>query len=194
VTIENSNTNVEELHHDRPVEDTAGEAAGKADEKPVENPLTAEVAALTAERDQLLKTRAELHDRSLRLQAEFDNFRKRTEKDRSEFAQYAGMELIRELLPVLDNFELALKTECASKDYAKGVEMIYQRMAENLKKAGLEPIEALGKPFDPHFHQAVEKFSTGEAPEDTVLSEFQRGYLFKGKLLRASMVKVAVKP
>jgi molecular chaperone GrpE len=160
----------------------------------VENPLTAEVAALTAERDQLAKARAELQDRALRLQAEFDNFRKRTDKDRSEFAQYAGMELIRELLPVLDNFELALKTECASKDYAKGVEMIYQRMADTLKKTGLEPIEAAGKPFDPHVHQAVERFATEDAPEDTVLSEFQRGYMYKGKLLRPSMVKVAVKP
>ena len=160
----------------------------------VENPLSAELAALSLERDQLAKAKAELQDRALRLQAEFDNFRKRTDKDRSEFAQYAGMELIRELLPVLDNFELALKTECASKDYAKGVEMIYQRMADTLKKTGLEPIEATGKPFDPHVHQAVERFATEDAPEDTVLSEFQRGYMYKGKLLRPSMVKVAVKP
>jgi len=160
-------------------------------EDPVEN---AEISALTSERDQLARAKSELQDRVLRLQAEFDNFRKRTEKDRSEFAQYAGMELIRELLPVLDNFELALKAECASKDYSKGVEMIYQRMADTLKKAGLEPIEAEGKPFDPHVHQAVERFPTDDAPEDKVLSEFQRGYMFKGKLLRASMVKVAVKP
>jgi molecular chaperone GrpE len=163
-------------------------------EESVENALSAEIAALSVERDQLAKTKAEMQDRALRLQAEFDNFRKRTDKDRSEFAQYAGMELIRELLPVLDNFELALKTECASKDYAKGVEMIYQRMADTLKKAGLEPIDAVNKPFDPHVHQAVERFATDDTPEDTVLSEFQRGYMFKGKLLRASMVKVAVKP
>src|SRR6516165_3771701 len=123
-------------------------------EESVENALSAEIAALSVERDQLAKTKAEMQDRALRLQAEFDNFRKRTDKDRSEFAQYAGMELIRELLPVLDNFELALKTECASKDYAKGVEMIYQRMADTLKKAGLEPIDAVNKPFDPHVHQA----------------------------------------
>jgi molecular chaperone GrpE len=182
VTTNKSNPNVEELPEDCAAEES------------VENPLAAEVAALTAERDQLLKTRSELNDRSLRLQAEFDNFRKRTEKDRSEFAQYAGMELIRELLPVLDNFDLAVKVECTSKDYAKGIEMIYQRMADTLKKAGLEPIEATGKPFDPHVHQAVERFATEDAPEDTVLSEFQKGYMFKGKLLRASMVKVAVKP
>jgi molecular chaperone GrpE len=186
VNTETTNPNVEEL----PKEQPGGE--------PVENvsgvQLAAEVAALTAERDQLVKDKAELLDRVLRLQAEFDNFRKRTDKDRSEFVQYAGMELIRELLPVLDNFDLALKTECASKEYAKGIEMINQRMADTLKKAGLEPIEAVGQPFDPHLHQAVERFPTEEAPEDTVLSEFQRGYKFKGKLLRPSMVKVAVHP
>jgi molecular chaperone GrpE len=182
VKKEQDNPNVEELPEEHPAEDL------------VESALSAEVAALTVERDQLAKAKSELHDRALRLQAEFDNFRKRTEKDRSEFAQYAGMELIRELLPVLDNFELALKVECTSKDYAKGIEMIYQRMADSLKKAGLEPIEATGKPFDPNVHQAVERFPTDEVPEDSVVSEFQRGYMFKGKLLRASMVKVAVKP
>ncbi len=179
MNTEKSNPNVEELPEEHIGEESA------------EN---SEIAALISERDQLARAKSEMQDRVLRLQAEFDNFRKRTEKDRSEFAQYAGMELIRELLPVLDNFELALKVECASKDYAKGVEMIYQRMADTLKKAGLEPIEAAGKPFDPHVHQAVERFPTDEAVEDTVLSEFQRGYMFKGKLLRASMVKVAAKP
>jgi molecular chaperone GrpE len=182
VKKDQDNPNVEELPEEHPAED------------PIESAYASELAALTAERDQLAKAKSELQDRALRLQAEFDNFRKRTEKDRSEFAQYAGMELIRELLPVLDNFELALKVECTSKDYAKGIEMIYQRMADSLKKAGLEPIEATGKPFDPHVHQAVERFPTDDAPEDTILSEFQRGYMFKGKLLRASMVKVAVKP
>jgi molecular chaperone GrpE len=182
VKKDQDNHNVEEL----PEEHLA--------EEPVESASAAEIAALTAERDQLARAKSELHDRALRLQAEFDNFRKRTEKDRSEFAQYAGMELIRELLPALDNFELALKVDCTSKDYAKGIEMIYQRMADTLKKAGLEPIEAAGKLFDPNVHQAVERFPTDEVPEDTVVSEFQRGYMFKGKLLRASMVKVAVKP
>lgn len=182
MTKDQNNRNVEEVPEERPAEELA------------ESPSAADVAALTADRDQLAKVKSELQDRVLRLQAEFDNFRKRTEKDRSEFAQYAGMELIRELLPVLDNFELALKAESGSKDYAKGVEMIYQRMADTLKKAGVEPIEAAGKPFDPHVHQAVERVPTEDAPEDTVLSEFQRGYMFKGKLLRPSMVKVAVKP
>lgn len=156
--------------------------------------LQAEIEQLAAEKEQLGKEKLELLDRALRLQAEFDNFRKRSEKDRAEFVQYAGMELVRELLPVLDNFELALKVEPGGKDYAKGVEMIYQRMADTLKKTGLEPIEAEGKQFDPHIHQAVEKVQTTDAADETILGEFQRGYKYKGKLLRASMVKVAVHP
>ena len=143
------------------------------------------VAALVTERD-------DLKDLLLRRQAEFDNFRKRTERERSEYLQYAGMELVRDMLPVLDDFDRALKTECSSPEYAKGVEMIYNRMYESLKKMGLEPIESMGKPFDPHMHQAVERVETKDAADGMILAEFQRGYLFKGKMLRPSMVKVAV--
>ena len=130
----------------------------------------------------------------LRRQAEFDNYRKRTEKERSEYVQYAGSEIVREMLPVLDDFERALKTECGSPEYARGVEMIYSRMYESLKKLGLEPIETAGASFDPHLHQAVERVETKDAADGTILGEFQRGYRFKGKLLRPSMVKVAVRP
>jgi molecular chaperone GrpE len=135
-----------------------------------------------------------LKDLLLRRQAEFDNYRKRTERERSEYLQYAGMDMVKGLLPVLDDFDRALKTECGSPDYAKGVEMIYNRMYESFRKLGLEPVDAVGKPFDPHLHQAVERVETIEAEDHTVLDEFQRGYYFKGKLLRPSMVKVAVRP
>jgi molecular chaperone GrpE len=153
-----------------------------------------DLAALTAERDRLAAEKAELQDLLQRRQAEFDNFRRRTERERSEFAQYAGMEMIRELLPIVDDFERALKSDAGSKDYAKGVELISNRMAETLKKAGLEPIETEGKIFDPHVHQAVEKVHTEDAEDNAILQEFQKGYFFKGKLLRPSMVKVAVHP
>lgn len=155
--------------------------------------LQAEVGSLTAERDKLAAEKADLHDLLLRHQAEFNNFRRRTERDRSDFVQYAGMELVRELLPILDNFERALQADSGSKDYAKGVELIYQRMYDTLKKMGLEPIDTAGKTFDPHLHQAVEKAQTDDAEDHAILSEFQRGYHFKGKLLRPSMVKVAVR-
>ena len=130
----------------------------------------------------------------LRKQAEFDNFRKRMERDRSDFMQFAGMDLARELLPVLDDFERALKVESTDRNYAKGIELIYQRLSDILKKMGVEPIEAAGKKFDPNLHEAVVRAPTGEVEDETVLEELQRGYNFKGKLLRPAMVKVAVRP
>ena len=149
---------------------------------------------VTAERDRLAAENAELQDRMLRAQAEFQNFRKRVDKDRLEFNEYASMEACRTLLPILDDFERALETESADKQYAQGLEMIRQRLFEALKKLGLEPIVSLGQPFDPHVHHAVEMVETEEQPDHTVLGEFQRGYNFKGRLLRPAMVKVAVEP
>ena len=138
---------------------------------------------------------ADLQDRLLRRQAEFENFRRRNERDRSDFLQYAGMEIVREILPILDDFERAQKTECSDESYRKGIELIYQRLVDTLTKIGLEPIEiGAGTEFDPNLHQAVVRLETDEAADNTILEEFQRGYNFKGKLLRPAMVKVAVKP
>lgn len=153
-----------------------------------------ELKAVTAERDQLAAEKVELRDQLLRRQADFENFRRRTERDRSEFLQYAGMEIVRDLLPVLDNFEHALKAESADKEYAKGVELIYQQLVDALRKAGLEPVEADGQLFDPHLHQAMEMAEAAEGVEDqAILEVFRKGYNFKGKLLRPAMVKVAIK-
>jgi molecular chaperone GrpE len=156
------------------------------------------LAAVTAERDQLAAEKAELQDRLLRAQAEFQNFRRRLDKERIEFLEFASTEAVRALLPVLDDFERALKAEVpdqdAVRDYVKGMELIYQRLFEGLKKLGLEPIVSKGQPFDPHIHHAVEMVETTEAADHTVLDEFQRGYNFKGRLLRPAMVKVAVQP
>jgi molecular chaperone GrpE len=153
-----------------------------------------DLATLTAERDRLAAERAELQDLLQRRQAEFENFRRRTERERSEFVQYAGMEMIRELLPIVDDFDRAMKADPSGDGYAKGIELIHTRLADTLKKAGLEPIDTEGKTFDPHVHQAVEKVQTEEAEDHAILGEFQKGYFFKGKLLRPSMVKVAVHP
>ncbi|HLH38268.1 MAG TPA: nucleotide exchange factor GrpE [Bryobacteraceae bacterium] len=154
----------------------------------------ASLAAMTAERDQLASEKAELHDRLLRSQAEFQNLRKRTEKERVELFEYASMEAVRVLLPVLDDFERAMKVETADKEYVAGIELIYNRFYDTLKKLGLEPMESKGQPFDPQIHHAVDMVETEEAPDHTVLDEFQRGYKFKGRLLRPAMVKVAVQP
>jgi len=156
--------------------------------------LEAHVAALSADRDQLTAEKAELKDRLLRALADFDNFKRRAERDRSDYVQFAAMDMVRDLVPVLEDFRRAMKVETADKEYAKGIELIYQRLLETLKKAGLEPIEAAGKPFDPNLHQAVDRVTSEEFDDQTVLEEYQSGYNFKGKLLRPAMVKVAVKP
>ena len=156
--------------------------------------LDGQLAAVTAERDRLAAEKADLCDRLLRARAEFDNARRRAERERSDFLQYAAMELVRDILPVLDDCERALQVETADRHYAKGVELIYQRLFEALKKIGLEPIQAAGRQFDPNLHQAVERVETDEAQDQSILGEFQRGYNFKGKLLRPAMVRVAVKP
>lgn len=154
----------------------------------------AQITALTAERDQLAAEKADLQDRLLRALADFDNFRRRAARDRSEYVQFAAMEMVRDLIPVLDDFHRATKVETADKEYAKGIELIQQRLFETLTKAGLEPIQAAGKQFDPNLHQAVDRVESEELPDQTVLEEYQSGYNFKGKLLRPAMVKVAVKP
>jgi molecular chaperone GrpE len=153
----------------------------------------AELDQLRIERDGLRVERDELRDTLLRRQAEFDNFRKRTERERQDQFQYASMDVMGDFLPILDDFERAIAADSSSPEYAKGIQMIYQRMADSMKKTGLEPIDATGKPFDPHLHQAIERVETADADDQTVLSEFQRGYQFKGKLLRPSMVRVAVR-
>jgi molecular chaperone GrpE len=149
--------------------------------------------AVTLERDNLLADRAELQDRLLRRQAEFDNFRRRTEREKSEAIEYANTETLRDLLPVIDDLERALKAETTDKEYAKGMDLIYQRLSDSLKKLGLEPIETMGQTFDPHVHHAVEMVETSDQEDHAILDEYQRGYNFKGRLLRPAMVKVAVK-
>jgi molecular chaperone GrpE len=153
-----------------------------------------QLAAVSADRDRLAAENADLHDRFLRLRAEFDNARRRFEQQRSEYVQFAAMDLVKEILPAVDDFERALQVETSDENYAKGVRLIYQRLSEILKKMGLEPMETAGRRFDPNLHQAVERVPTHSAEDQNILGEFQKGYLFKGKLLRPAMVKVAVKP
>jgi molecular chaperone GrpE len=161
---------------------------------PFDSILEGQLAALTAEREQFAAEKAELQERLLRARAEFENARRRAERDKLEYFQFAAMELVRDMLPILDDFERALMVDTTDRDYAKGVELIYQRMSETLRKLGLEPIETAGQRFDPNLHQAVERVQTEDAEDQSILGEFQRGYNFKGKLLRPAMVRVAVRP
>lgn len=164
--------------------------------EPADNQTPDTPAPQTDALAELEQEKAGLQDRVLRLQAEFDNFRKRTEREKMEFAEYAGEQTVRALVPVLDDFERALKARTADvpEEFIKGIELIYSRLLETLKKQGLEPMETEGVQFDPHQHQAIQRLETDEHQDGAVVQEFQRGYNFRGRLLRPAMVQVAVKP
>jgi len=160
---------------------------------------TTESAARTSgDGGELQKVRAErdmLVDRLARLQAEFENARKRTAREQQDFREYAIADAIKALLPSLDSFERALQTSRADKsEFRGGVELIYKQLQDALQKLGLRVIPAQGEPFDPHLHEAIEMVETSDAPDHQILEELQRGYKLKDRLLRPSMVKVARNP
>jgi molecular chaperone GrpE len=149
----------------------------------------AEVKKLAADLDELRQT-------LLRRQADFENYRKRIERERSEDGRRATARVIEGLIPVLDGFEhaLAAHREAEYESYRKGFELIYKQLLDNLAKLGAHRIDPLGKPFDPHLHQAVDRAETTEHPDGTILAVFQPGYEFHGRVLRPAMVRVAVHP
>lgn len=143
-----------------------------------------ETETLKAERDALL-------DRVARLQAEFDNARKRAMREQQEFREYATADVIRNILPILDSFERALKAGGESGEFRNGIDLIYRQFQDALVKTGVQPIAAVGQVFDPRIHEAVEMVDTTEVPDHQVMDEFQRGYKYKERLLRPAMVRVA---
>jgi molecular chaperone GrpE len=145
----------------------------------------AEIEKLKAERDLLF-------DRLARLQAEFDNFRKRQAKENQDFRDYALNNAILGLLPIVDSFDRALQAPDGT-EFRKGVELINRQFHDALTKLGVEPIESTGKPFDPNLHQAVQMVESDDVPDDHVVAELQRGYRLKDRLLRPAMVTVAKK-
>ncbi len=151
------------------------------------------VESISQECARLERERNEVNDRYLRLAAEFDNFRKRSDREKSEAVEYGASDALKAMLPILDDFERALKMECAEAEYVRGVQLIYNRMSDALAKLGLEAIQAEGQPFDPNLHYAIDRIEDPNIETDTVVAEHQRGYLFKGRLLRPAMVRVAVK-
>jgi molecular chaperone GrpE len=136
----------------------------------------------------------DLYDRLLRKQAEMDNFRKRTQREKEDLRQYAAEDLIRSLLPTLDGFERALqhRDESVPAGFYQGLELIYREMREVLGRSGLEVIDTAGQMFDPHLHQAVETVNAPDRRDHEIVEELQRGYKLKNKLLRPAIVKVAV--
>ena len=135
---------------------------------------------------------ADLRDRSMRTLADFDNFRKRSERERQETRKYALAEPLREFLEIVDNLGLALSAAGSADDLKRGVEMIHRQMLEMLRRLGVKEIEALNQPFDPTLHEAVQREEDPTVQKATVVGELRRGYMLHERLLRPSMVKVAV--
>lgn len=135
---------------------------------------------------------AELTGLLQRVQADFENYRKQVERRAGEMKEMAAQELIRQLLPVIDNFELALKNKehQNKEDFVKGLELIYGRIISLLKDNGVKEMEIAGKPFDPYFHEALMKVES-EQPEGTIIEEFQKGFTLHGRVLRHARVKVS---
>ncbi|MGA7079766.1 MAG: nucleotide exchange factor GrpE [Terriglobales bacterium] len=173
----------EDLEHELPAGDD-DEAASSAAAAKIEAGAASETEKLKAERDALL-------DRLARLQAEFDNARKRGVREQQEFREFAAADVIKTLLPPLDSFERALKASGHSGEFRNGIELIYRQFQDALQKIGVQPVPATGQPFDPRIHEAVEMVETSEVPDHYVLDELQRGYKYKDRLLRPAMVRVA---
>jgi molecular chaperone GrpE len=143
--------------------------------------------------EEVRRERDALQDRLLRTAAEFDNYRKRMDKERRDLAEYTAGEAIKDLLPIIDNLERALQASALDDPLRKGVELIHKQMLEILRRRGVTPIEALGADFDPNVHEAVTQEESAQHREGEVMEELQRGYKVGDRLLRPAMVKVATR-
>ena len=168
-------------------DETEGERAdGPQVETDAGEPREPDAAALAKERD-------ELRDRLLRKTAEFDNYRKRVDKERRELSEWAAADVISDVLAVLDDFDRALEAEAPpeAQGYRAGVELIRRQLGETLRKRGVTPLDALGADFDPHLHQAVAYEESPGAREGEIVGELRKGYRLGDRLLRPAMVRVA---
>nr|WP_281280400.1 nucleotide exchange factor GrpE [Paenibacillus koleovorans] len=183
----NTEETVEEVMEELDAE--AGEPVAAEEETTGES-----IAALRQMAEEQRKTAEEHYQRYLRTQADFDNFRRRSRQEKEDFAKYASAKLLEQLLPVVDNFERALGTTRESRDFdalIKGVDMIFRQLDQVLVQEGLTPMNAVGQPFNPEFHQAIMQVESEEHEEGIVVEEIQKGYMLKDKVLRPAMVKVS---
>lgn len=169
---------------------------GSADPSSEANAVAADTERANTELTKLATDLDDLRQTLLRRQADFDNYRKRIEKERAEDSKRATARVIEGLIPVLDGFEhaLAAHREAEYENYRKGFELIYKQLLDNVTRLGAERVEPLGKMFDPHLHQAMDREETTGHADGTILQVFQPGYLFHGRVLRPAMVRVAVHP
>ena len=180
-----TSTNIENDAHGSDADPSAEAKAVAADTERAD----AEVTKLATDLEELRQT-------LLRRQADFDNYRKRIEKERAEDAKRATARLIEGLIPAIDGFEhaLAAHREAEYENYRKGFELIYKQLLDHVTRLGVERIDPLGKTFDPHLHQAMDRTETAEHEDGAILQVFQPGYVFHGRVLRPAMVRVAVHP
>ncbi len=194
-----SKTEELELEQDSPAAGAASDAVasdganGDGRAQAPEDPQTAELKALRSELDRALQEQQSMLEKLQRAQAEFENIRKRLQKEKQDVVQYAAADTVQSLLPIIDDFERAIKTEGVSPEFKKGLELIHRRIFEVFTRAGLKEVEQHDS-FDPSVHFAVTRAAASEGQADQqILEVYQKGYLFKDRLMRASMVKVAVK-
>jgi len=176
----------------RPRSTDTSEELDRMDDEGGSSTATDPAPALADEIVELRKERDTLHDRLLRQAAEFDNYRKRIDRERRDTTQYAAVELLQDLLPIIDDFERALQTDApGAESYQQGLEIIHRALMDTLRKRGVTPIEAVETIFDPQVHQAVSYEEDPKRRDGEVIEEFRRGYRLGERLLRPAMVKVA---
>jgi molecular chaperone GrpE len=172
------------------------EAAGAADVSAEEKALADDSGNADSEMAKLAADLEDLRQTLLRRQADFENYRKRIEKERTEDSRRATARVVEALIPIIDGFEhaLAAHREAEYENYRKGFELIYKQLLDNVGRLGVERVDPTGKPFDPHLHQAMDRTETAQSEDGTILQVFQPGYVFHGRVLRPAMVRVAVNP
>ncbi len=175
---------------------TEGRAENAGADPSDEAKLSADSAAADAEVAKIAGELNELRQTLMRRQADFDNYRKRIEKERADDAKRSTARVVESLIPIIDGFEQALLAhrEAEYESYRKGFELIYRQLLDNVTRLGVERTDPLGKQFDPHLHQAMDRTETVDQEDGTILQVFQPGYVFHGRVLRPAMVRVAVHP
>ncbi len=186
----------EEFPEEAPALDSEEAASEQADETPAADAGEGAVESEENDLEVAQRQAKESYDKFLRVYAEFENYKKRMEREKSDFLKYANEELIKELLPVIDNLDRAVgqaRQNAEAQSLVEGVEMILRQIKEVMEKHGVKELQSLGEPFDPNVHEAMMHEIADEHDENTVIDELQKGYIFKDRLIRPALVKVSKK-
>lgn len=196
--MEHTEEQFDDLDIDLSVDEMSESAEVNTDTTPEPDEFV--IDALDVSADQLrdlevqVETLKSRNDQLMRVAADFENYKRRQEREREEMAKYAGQQVVSNILPVLDNFERALQAQAHAQDsgsFVEGVRMIQKQLLEVLTKSNVSSVEALGQPFNPEFHEAIASEVNDEVEDETVLEEFQKGYIMHGRLIRPAVVKVS---